>query len=81
MFSWWDSHKDRFPTLYLIAADYLPIALTSVAVEREFTAAGRVASPRRNRLSEMSIRGLVCMMGWVREGWFNYIESEFFCRF
>ena len=71
VFSWWDSHKDRFPTLYLIAADYLTIAPTSVAVERVFSAAGRVTSPLRNRLAEESIRELVCMMGWVRNGWFN----------
>ena len=62
---------DRFPVLYRIAADYLTIAPTSVAVERIFSAADRVTSPLRNKMGEELIRELVCSMGWARDGWFE----------
>jgi len=48
---WWDTHSTRYPVLFRIAMDYLPIQASSVPCERVFSSSGETDTPRRSRTS------------------------------
>ena len=55
---WWRQHKTTFPYLCKLARKYLCIPATSVASEREFSAAGNIVSAKRNCLKPAKVNQL-----------------------
>ena len=62
---WWRAHSGEFPTLSLIARDYLAIQATSVACEQAFSVAGNTISKPRNRLHPETVRASLCTKSWI----------------
>jgi hypothetical protein len=58
---WWKSHESLFPCLSKFAYDFLCITATSVPSEQVFSKAGIIITKRRNRLSDNSIRSIMCL--------------------
>ncbi|KDQ05698.1 hypothetical protein BOTBODRAFT_91800, partial [Botryobasidium botryosum FD-172 SS1] len=48
---WWDVHSRRYPVLFRIAMDYLPIQASAVPCERVFSSSGVTDGNRRTRMS------------------------------
>lgn len=46
----WQEHQIKWPTLFKLAMDLIPIQATSVPCERVFSASKETARARRNRL-------------------------------
>lgn len=57
----WETLKEVYPHLYLIARDYLSRVATSVPAERLFSKAGSTAIERRNRLTGKRLSKLLFM--------------------
>ena len=57
----WDSMKDRFPSLSRIAADAIWMPATSVDVERSFSLYKHLLNDRRESLTELNTRRLVML--------------------
>lgn len=55
----WESHKNFFPKLYLLARKYLCVPATSVPSERVFSKAGQLCNDRRNRLSSQNLDHII----------------------
>ncbi|CAG8467418.1 5332_t:CDS:2, partial [Scutellospora calospora] len=47
---WWSCHANEFPTLSLMAQDYLVLQATSVSCEQAFSIASNTITKKRNRL-------------------------------
>ena len=58
---WWKEHQVEYPTLSLIAKDYLCIQATSVASEQAFSIAGNTITPTRNKLDSETTRSSLCL--------------------
>ena len=67
-FEYWSENKTRFPTLAKMARKFLASPSSSVASERAFSAAGRVVTPSRSRLSSEKIRQLLYLKSWLAVG-------------
>jgi hypothetical protein len=73
LIDWWKTHESIFPCLSNFAFDILCIPATSVPSEQIFSKAGDLIRKKRNKLSENSIRSLMCLNS------FNaYFDSEKF---
>ena len=48
---WWFSKKDEFPSIFLIAAEYLGVPSTSASSERSFSSAGLACSQLRTQIT------------------------------
>ncbi len=62
---WWKEHQVEYPTLSLIAKDYLCIQATSVASEQAFSIAGNTITPTRNKLDSETTRSTLCLKSWI----------------
>ena len=62
---WWKEHQSEYPTLSLIAKDYLSIQATSVASEQAFSVAGNTITPTRNKLDPETTRATLCLKSWI----------------
>ena len=62
---WWKEHQSEYPTLSLIAKDYLIIQATSVAAEQAFSVAGNAITQTRNKLDPESARAILCLKSWI----------------
>lgn len=69
--TWWKLHQQEYPTLSKIARDVLAIQATSVPAERLFSKAALVLRKHRNRLSDVSVRSLLCLNSWTQCKYFN----------
>ncbi len=58
---WWKTHESSFPCLSKFALDILCITATSVPSEQIFSKAGIIITKRRSRLSDNSIRSVMCL--------------------
>ena len=58
-FNWWASNQTRFPSIAVVARQYLAIPATSVASERLFSKCGLIYSNRRAALSPQHMEQLV----------------------
>lgn len=52
---WWKENRRHFPNLLELALDYLAVPPSSVSSERMFSAAGRLVSKARSRLSSKNV--------------------------
>ena len=62
---WWKEHQREYPTLSLIAKDYLIIQATSVAAEQAFSIAGNCITQTRNKLDPETARETLCLKSWI----------------
>ncbi|KDQ15184.1 hypothetical protein BOTBODRAFT_625370 [Botryobasidium botryosum FD-172 SS1] len=51
LLSWWQTNRERYPLLFKMAMDYLPIMASSVPCERVFSASAQTDTARRSRIS------------------------------
>ncbi len=58
---WWKKHETIYPCLSKYAFDVLCVTATSVPSEQIFSKAGIIITKRRNRLSDNTIRSVMCL--------------------
>lgn len=58
-FSWWKINQLRYPKLYNLAMNFLPIRSTSVASEAKFSIAGNLIGTRRSQLDDDSVEAIM----------------------
>ena len=58
-FVWWNSKKNEFPIMSVLAKKYLCISATSVPSERLFSDVGNLITPSRNKLSPNTVSKIV----------------------
>ena len=62
---WWKVNRSRYPILYEIARDLLPIPVSTVASESAFSAGCRFLSPHHSRLHPSILEALICTQNWI----------------
>lgn len=62
----WKSQADEFPNMSRMARDFLPLQGGSVSVERDFSGAVDLITPKRGSLSESTIRADMCLKSWLK---------------
>jgi Lhr-like helicase len=58
---WWKAHETIYPCLSKLAFDILCVPATSVPTEQIFSKAGDIITKRRNKLSDNSIKSVMCL--------------------
>ncbi|MBW0482459.1 hypothetical protein O181_022174 [Austropuccinia psidii MF-1] len=71
----WKSRGKVFPTLVLMACNYLAIPATSAPSERVFSGGRRILSYQRASLSPFHIEQLACVKDWARTFGLLYNET------
>jgi hypothetical protein len=72
---WWlKIGRNRYPTLFKMAVDFLSIPSTSCECERCFSTAGRTLSTDRNLLSPTTIEALQLQKNWLKN---RVVKSSF----
>ena len=66
--AWWSDRYNVHPKLRQLALDLLAIPATSAEVERVFSSAKQLLTPRRNRMKEDTIEMLELMKYWWQRG-------------
>ncbi|TGZ38549.1 Uncharacterized protein DBV15_12606 [Temnothorax longispinosus] len=66
---YWQSVKNAFPKLYVLAVKYLNVIATSVSSERLFSKAGALKTERRNRLSGKRLNMLLFLGSLSEKDW------------
>jgi hypothetical protein len=61
---WWKANESTYPTLALMARDYLAAQATSVACERIFSAGRDLITPTRCRLSQERVSRMMLLKHW-----------------
>jgi hypothetical protein len=62
----WIQLRDSFPTVHRMAMDFLSIPGTSAHVERVFSVAGIICSPRRSRLMPKTLQHQLSLREWIK---------------
>ncbi|VFQ69930.1 unnamed protein product [Cuscuta campestris] len=62
---WWKQNEHMFPCLGMLARQVLSVPVSTVAVEREFSAGGNILTDFRSCLSAESLETLVCNQDWL----------------
>ncbi|RAL48581.1 hypothetical protein DM860_000901 [Cuscuta australis] len=62
---WWKRNEHMFPCLGMLARQVLSIPVSTVAVEREFSAGGNILTDYQSSLNAESLETLVCNQDWV----------------
>ncbi|VFQ88014.1 unnamed protein product [Cuscuta campestris] len=62
---WWKRNEHMFPCLGMLARQVLSVLVSTVAVEREFSASGNILTDYRSCLSAESLETLVCNQDWL----------------
>ncbi|VFQ85770.1 unnamed protein product [Cuscuta campestris] len=62
---WWKRNEHMFPCLGMLARQVLSVPVSTVAVEREFSASGNILTDFRSCLSAESLETLVCNQDWL----------------
>ena len=65
---WWKAHSNTFPTLALLARDYLGCVGLSCSVKWLFLAAADVCTSNQGRLLPSTMSQCVNSMMWLQEG-------------
>lgn len=63
---YWQSQKEDFPNLSVMARDYLPVQSSSVAVERDFSMGVHLVTPTRCCLAPETVRACMCLKSWIK---------------
>ncbi|KAJ1266108.1 hypothetical protein BS78_08G125900 [Paspalum vaginatum] len=63
--AWWKKNADAYPTLSLMARDFLAVPVSTVSSESAFSAAGRILGKNRTSLSPETLEALVCAKDWL----------------
>jgi len=63
--SWWKKNADAYPTLSLMARDFLAIPVSTVSSESAFSAARRILGKNRTSLSPETLEALICAKDWL----------------
>lgn len=61
---WWKTHWEEYPTLSILARDWLAVPASSVPCESLFSIAGNTITANRNRLSPDTAKALLCLKSW-----------------
>lgn len=69
------ANKTEFPTLYIIAMDYLPIQATSVPCERVFSSAKDTDTAKRNRISPVLMEALQMLKYSLKKERINFMKG------
>ncbi|EGF77381.1 hypothetical protein BATDEDRAFT_14071, partial [Batrachochytrium dendrobatidis JAM81] len=64
----WKRRESDFPLLAKMARDYLAIPATSASSEHAFSKARHLITDSRTRLSDQTIRAIICLGNWQRGG-------------
>ncbi|RAL42610.1 hypothetical protein DM860_017900 [Cuscuta australis] len=62
---WWKRKEHMFPCLGMLARQVLSVPVSTVAVEREFSAGGNILTDYRSCLNAESLETLVCNQDWL----------------
>ncbi|RAL45972.1 hypothetical protein DM860_006126 [Cuscuta australis] len=62
---WWKRNEHTFPCLGMLARQVLSVPVSTVAVEREFSAGGNILTDYRSCLNAESLETLVCNQDWL----------------
>ena len=62
---WWKEKESQFPILGAMARDLLTVQASTVASESAFSASGRVISPRRTKLTPLSVEVCLCLKDYL----------------
>ncbi|RAL54792.1 hypothetical protein DM860_017985 [Cuscuta australis] len=62
---WWKRNEHMFPCLGMLARQVLSVPVSTVAVEREFSAGGNILTDFRSCLSAECLETLVCNQDWL----------------
>ncbi|VFQ80262.1 unnamed protein product [Cuscuta campestris] len=62
---WWKRNEQMFPCLGMLARQVLSVPVSTVAVEREFSAGGNILTDYRSCLSAEYLETLVCNQDWL----------------
>ncbi|RAL46665.1 hypothetical protein DM860_004944 [Cuscuta australis] len=62
---WWKRNEHMFPCLGVLARQVLSVPVSTVAVEREFSAGGNILTDYRSCLNAESLETLVCNQDWL----------------
>ncbi|VFQ86138.1 unnamed protein product, partial [Cuscuta campestris] len=62
---WWKRNEHMFPCLGMLARQVLSVPVSTVAVEREFSAGGNILTDYRSCLNAESLETLVCNLDWL----------------
>ena len=71
LLSYWRNNSQRWPTLALMARDYLTIPSTSAASERSFSVGRDTIGLNRHSLQSTTIEASVTLRSWLRSGLFK----------
>ncbi|CAH9110130.1 unnamed protein product [Cuscuta epithymum] len=63
---WWKSKERMFPILAQMAKQVLPMPVSTIVVEQEFSSAGNVLTASRTSLSAESLETLICYHDWLK---------------
>lgn len=69
------ANRMEFPTLFLIAMDYLPVQATSVPCERVFSSAKDTDTAKRNRISPVLMEALQLLKHALRKERLNFMAG------
>ncbi|GJY12453.1 zinc finger BED domain-containing protein RICESLEEPER 2-like protein [Tanacetum coccineum] len=58
---WWKERESQFSVLAVMARDLLSVQESTVASESTFLVSGRVISPRRTKLTPVSVEFCICL--------------------
>jgi hAT family C-terminal dimerisation region len=64
---WWRANESEYPCLAAMARDYLGIPATSAPIERVFSTGADLVHPKRNGLSEDTIKTVMCLKSWLKK--------------
>ena len=59
--AWWKTNGLKYPTLQMIARDFLAIPISTVASESAFSTSGRFLIPHCSRLHPDTLEAMMCL--------------------
>nr|KYP43119.1 Putative AC transposase [Cajanus cajan] len=62
---WWKAKGLKYPTLQMIARDFLAIPISTIASESSFSTGGWFLTPHRSRLRPDTLEALMCLQDWL----------------